>query len=293
MSGGETMTFVGFAHRGLPASPHYCARRGRRLRRPRLVGPFGGTGRYPAPPVPVLVAALGPRLPAAGELADGAMMWMAPVRAIETTSRPNRRRRVGRGDRATDVAGLPAPSTTTKHKRGLPQWPRLRECMGIAVSERILEIGGAPSPAEAAIVGSEISVRTQLQGLIDAGATDIWAAVFAVGDDKRASVRRPTDLLQELLPQNNFRRRPMSSQQHHHAHRWPRNQPHDRRPTGYREAAEDPDAQLDQHGVVVYREVNISDEGLLAFSRRLGTPVVQRRPRHVGQHRDVAPRLAL
>ena len=60
-----------------------------------------------------------------------------------------------------------------------------------------------------------------------------------------------------------------------------------------RAAAEDPRRALDQHGVVVYREVNISDEGPPGFSRRLGTPVVQRRPRHVVQHRDVAPRLAL
>jgi alpha-ketoglutarate-dependent taurine dioxygenase len=37
------------------------------------------------------------------------------------------------------------------------------------------------------------------------------------------------------------------------------------------------DAQraLDEHGVVIYREVNISDEQLLQFSRLLGTPVVQ------------------
>jgi hypothetical protein len=42
-------------------------------------------------------------------------------------------------------------------------------------------------------------VRTQLQSLLDAGATDIWAAVFPVGDDKRASVRRTTDLLRELV----------------------------------------------------------------------------------------------
>jgi alkanesulfonate monooxygenase SsuD/methylene tetrahydromethanopterin reductase-like flavin-dependent oxidoreductase (luciferase family) len=64
--------------------------------------------------------------------------------------------------------------------------------------QRILEIGDAASPSDAAIVGDEKSVRAQLQGVLDAGATDIWAAVFAVGDDRRASVRRTTDLLREL-----------------------------------------------------------------------------------------------
>ena len=165
--------------------------------------------------------------------------------------------------------------------------------MGMAIYERILEIGGAASPAEAAIVGSEISVRTQLQGLIDAGATDIWAAVFAVGDDSahpcgaHRSTTRAAALEQfpkeahvvtasTITPTVGLEISGMTAAQ-----------------LDTREAAKDPQRELDQHGVVVYREVNISDEGLLAFSRRLGTPVVQRRPRHVVQHRDVAPRLAL
>jgi hypothetical protein len=44
--------------------------------------------------------------------------------------------------------------------------------------QRILELGGESSPAEAAIVGDEGAVRSQLQELVDAGATDIWAANF-------------------------------------------------------------------------------------------------------------------
>jgi alkanesulfonate monooxygenase SsuD/methylene tetrahydromethanopterin reductase-like flavin-dependent oxidoreductase (luciferase family) len=69
----------------------------------------------------------------------------------------------------------------------------------MASYQRILDVGGAASPAEAAIVGDERSVRAQLQGLLDAGATDIWAAVVPVGDDKAASLRRTTDLLRELV----------------------------------------------------------------------------------------------
>ena len=57
---------------------------------------------------------------------------------------------------------------------------------GMANYRRILQIGGAKDAADAAIVGNEASVRLQLQALLDAGATDIWAAVFPVGEDKRA-----------------------------------------------------------------------------------------------------------
>ena len=70
---------------------------------------------------------------------------------------------------------------------------------GMANYQRILEIGGATSPADAAIVGNEASVRAQLQSLLDAGATDIWAAVFPVGDDRAASRRRTTELLKDLV----------------------------------------------------------------------------------------------
>ena len=47
------------------------------------------------------------------------------------------------------------------------------------------------------------------------------------------------------------------------------------------QAASDAQRALDQHGVVVYREINISDEQLLAFSRLLGKLVVQ----PTGEHR--------
>jgi alpha-ketoglutarate-dependent taurine dioxygenase len=41
------------------------------------------------------------------------------------------------------------------------------------------------------------------------------------------------------------------------------------------DAAQQARRALEQHGVVVYREINVSDEDLLTFSRRLGTLVVQ------------------
>ncbi|HME75796.1 MAG TPA: TauD/TfdA family dioxygenase [Mycobacterium sp.] len=47
------------------------------------------------------------------------------------------------------------------------------------------------------------------------------------------------------------------------------------------QAAADAQRALDEHGVVVYREVNLDDDELLAFSRRLGTLVTQ----PTGEHR--------
>ncbi|WP_018502026.1 TIGR03564 family F420-dependent LLM class oxidoreductase [Parafrankia discariae] len=158
----------------------------------------------PAHPVPVLVSALGPRLlRVAGEVADGTVLWMAPARAVGSHVAP-------RIHAAAAAAGRPAPRIVA----GLPLAVHDDEAearsaaaryatayAGMPNYTRILEIGGVSDPVEAAVVGDEKAVRAALRSLLDAGATDIWAAVFPVGRDRReraASTRRTTDLLREL-----------------------------------------------------------------------------------------------
>ncbi|QTJ66019.1 TIGR03564 family F420-dependent LLM class oxidoreductase [Rhodococcus sp. ZPP] len=151
--------------------------------------------------VPVLLSAMSPRmLRVAGQYADGTILWMASAKVIESRVAPAIHAAATRVGRATPriVAGLPvavhddadeareAVAATATMYAGMPNY------------QRILEVGGASSPADVAIVGDETSVRTQLQGLLDAGATDIWAAVFPVGADAKASVGRTKDLLREL-----------------------------------------------------------------------------------------------
>jgi alkanesulfonate monooxygenase SsuD/methylene tetrahydromethanopterin reductase-like flavin-dependent oxidoreductase (luciferase family) len=63
----------------------------------------------------------------------------------------------------------------------------------------VVEMGGSSSPADTAIVGDERSVTQQLQALLDAGATEIHAAIFPVGPDPKASIRRTRSLLASLL----------------------------------------------------------------------------------------------
>jgi F420-dependent oxidoreductase-like protein len=152
-------------------------------------------------PVPVLVSALAPRLlRIAGEVADGTILWMGNARAVETHVAP----RIGK---AAADAGRPEPRIVA----GLPVAVHddEREARAAAAEQfagygvlpnyrRLLDIGGAPGPADAAIVGDEASVAAQISALFDAGATDVWAAVFAVGDDRSASRRRTRELLKEL-----------------------------------------------------------------------------------------------
>ncbi|HEY8548216.1 MAG TPA: TIGR03564 family F420-dependent LLM class oxidoreductase [Acidimicrobiales bacterium] len=153
-------------------------------------------------PVTVLVSALAPRLlRVAGEVTDGTILWMANARAVETHVAP-------RITKAAAAAGRPAPRIVA----GLPVAVHddVDEAREVAARQfatygilpnyqRILAHGGVSGPAEAAIVGDEASVAAQLQGLVDAGATDIWAAIFPVGDDAAGSRRRTRELLRELV----------------------------------------------------------------------------------------------
>jgi F420-dependent oxidoreductase-like protein len=161
-----------------------------------------GRATPPVRPVPVLVSALGPRLlRLAGGLADGTILWLAPAQAIETHVAP-------RVHEAAAAAGRPGPRIVA----GLPVAVHddVDEARAAAAAnssmygampnyQRILAKGGADSAVDASIIGNERSVRAQLQGLLDAGATDIWAAPFPVGDEPKVSIRRTTDLLRELV----------------------------------------------------------------------------------------------
>jgi F420-dependent oxidoreductase-like protein len=153
-------------------------------------------------PIPVLLAALSPRLlRIAGEHADGVVLWMVAPAAIESDVRPPL-------DEAAAAAGRPPPRVVA----GLPvavhdDVARARDAVAQTAAyyenepnyQRALLRAGLKSAAEAAIVGTEMQVRSQLQSVLDAGATDLWLNIVAVGDEPRESVRRTRDLLRELL----------------------------------------------------------------------------------------------
>ena len=162
----------------------------------------GGHAVPPPHPVPVLVSALGPRLlRLAGAVADGTVLWMAPAKAIESHVIPIITAAAADAGRATPrvVAGLPVAVHDDEADARSAAVTYSTAYARMANYQRILEIGGAANAAEAAIVGNEAAVRSQLQALIDVGATDIWAAPFPVGDDAKASLHRTRQLLKELL----------------------------------------------------------------------------------------------
>ena len=153
-------------------------------------------------PLPVLVAALAPvMLRATGALAEGTITWMANARAIETHVSPILRAAAadaGR-DEPRIVVGLPVAVCDDPAEGKADAATQFAGYGQLPNYQRILEHGAADGPGDAAIVGDEASVTAQLQALLDAGGTDVWAAIFPVGADRRASRDRTRALLQSLL----------------------------------------------------------------------------------------------
>jgi len=151
--------------------------------------------------IKILIAALGSRLlRVAGEQTAGTILWMGNARSIETHVAPRIKKAAANAGRPEPriVAGLPvavhddvdaAREVGAQVFAGYGQLPNY---------QRILAHGGISSPAEAVIVGNEESVAGQISDLFAAGATDVWAAPFPVGDDRTASRERTYALLKEL-----------------------------------------------------------------------------------------------
>jgi F420-dependent oxidoreductase-like protein len=151
--------------------------------------------------IPVMVGALGSRLlRVAGAYTAGTILWMANATAIEAHVAPVIRKAAADAGRPAPriVAGLPvAVHDDVVEARSAAA--RVYQAYGeLPNYQRILAHGGISGPAEAVIVGAEDSVAAQVRALFEAGATDVWAAPFPVGDDPAASRARTRALLASL-----------------------------------------------------------------------------------------------
>ncbi len=151
--------------------------------------------------IPVLVGALGSRLlRVAGAYTAGTILWMANATAIEAHVAPIIRKAAADAGRPAPriVAGLPVAvhdDVAEARSAAARQFAAYGELPNY---QRILSHGGITGPAEAVIVGDEDSVAAQVRALFEAGATDVWAAPFPVGDDAAASRARTRALLSSL-----------------------------------------------------------------------------------------------
>lgn len=151
------------------------------------------------PTVPVVIAALGPRmLELAGTLADGTITWMTGPATLADHIVPSI-------TAAAEGAGRPAPRVVC----GLPvlvtddpDAGRARAAKAFAVYDTLpsykamLDREGAGGPADVAVIGDEASVRDQVRALADAGVTDFLAVEYSRDPDDH---RRTREVLRSLL----------------------------------------------------------------------------------------------
>lgn len=155
-----------------------------------------------ARPFPIILAAMAPMmLRIAGELADGTVTGFTGPKTIETHILP-------RIAAAAAAAGRPSPRICVALTVCVTNdAPAARERLAaesqmyglLPAYRRMLDIEGAPGPADVAIIGNEVDVERGVRAIASAGATDLLADVFPDGKDEAGSLARTRALLSSLV----------------------------------------------------------------------------------------------
>ncbi|MFI5550321.1 TIGR03564 family F420-dependent LLM class oxidoreductase [Streptomyces sp. NPDC051738] len=151
------------------------------------------------PPVPILVAAMGPQaLRVSGELADGILPYLAGPRALAEHIVPA-------VTAAAEAAGRPAPrivafvpGVVTAHAEAV------RESATEALAfyerfpsyQRVIGLSGGTRAADLAVIGDEEAVAAEVRRYREAGATEVVFSTTDLGGE--ADRRRTWKLLGEL-----------------------------------------------------------------------------------------------
>ncbi|MFI7336602.1 TIGR03564 family F420-dependent LLM class oxidoreductase [Streptomyces sp. NPDC050085] len=151
------------------------------------------------PPVPLLVAAMGPQaLRVSGRLADGILPYLAGPRALEQHIVPEL-------TRAAEEAGRPAPRIVAFVPGVVTPDPdalraKLHEQMSfyaqIPSYARVIELSGHDHPIELAVLGDEKNLVDAVRRYRDAGATEV--VVSGTEADGPESRLRTWEVLGEL-----------------------------------------------------------------------------------------------
>ena len=136
--------------------------------------------------VPLLVAALGPRMLAvAGELADGTLTWMTGPKTLAGHIVPALQQAAQEAGRPQPrvVAGLPVAVCDEPEKARETVGTMLQMYGTLPSYRAMLDREGVEGPADIALVGDEESVGAGLDELAASGVTDVMAGVVPVEGD--------------------------------------------------------------------------------------------------------------
>lgn len=145
-----------------------------------------------APPCPILVAALGPRmLDLAGREADGTTLWMVGPQTVADHVVPRIREAASAADRPAPrvLAGVPVCITADADRA------RAHAAQGLAVYgqlpayRQMLDAEGVDGPEGIVAIGSEDQVRERLATYESAGVTDLRVNALCPTPDEEETTR--------------------------------------------------------------------------------------------------------
>jgi len=148
--------------------------------------------------VPVIVGALGPAMcRLGGELADGVTTWLAGPKSLEEVVLPATTEGAEAAGRTAPrvVAGIPVAVDGDRDRAKAAVNQTFSFYRTLVNYQRLFAREEVDGPADVVITGDEQTVRSRIQDLFDAGATDVWAVPFDTGIGTGAT----RDLLAELV----------------------------------------------------------------------------------------------
>ncbi|OKH83484.1 LLM class F420-dependent oxidoreductase [Mycolicibacterium sp.] len=158
------------------------------------------------PPMPVLVAALGPvMLQIAGELADGTVLWMADEKAIGEHIAPKITKSAAAAGRPAPriVAGIPVCLCANSDIEAAKDRANriLAEAETSPNYQRLLDRGEARNVGDLCAAGTEDAILARFEKFADAGVTDLSVRLLPLGetrDELIASKYRTREAIAEL-----------------------------------------------------------------------------------------------
>lgn len=156
-------------------------------------------------PVSVVVGALSPlMIRVAGELSDGTITWLAGPRTLGESIVPSLQAAAAEAGRQPPrvVAGLPLAVADDADAARAAAETTFARYGGLDNYRRLFDREGVRSVGELAIVGTQSQVEDQFRRYADAGVSELWAAVYPVGDDAAASIGRTHAVLSGLATHN-------------------------------------------------------------------------------------------
>jgi len=155
---------------------------------------------------PLFFAALGPKmLDASGKYADGTITWMAGPTVLERDIVPKITRSAQISERPSPkiLVGIPIAITNDTEKAIEAVNKQFGFYKKFPSYKRLLDLENTSCISDVAIIGNKSEVKKKLERYHTAGATEILAMAFPIGEDHNQELDETWNILSEIVKEIN------------------------------------------------------------------------------------------